>query len=283
MYLGLWRSENWVRRGDYLYAHEWAHCQQLFFRSSPNDPVQDKVRFWRYCIENNFPTIPILAQSSSEGKLDVLGSAAILQTDLFIKPRNSAMGRGAEAWQWLGSGYRRHDGMKLSCAEFSLHLSKHGNIWGGSIAQPCLDNHAQLASLSTSSLASARIVTGRRDNGTIMAIFAMLFVPSAGQIISQLGPCYPIDYVTGRVNLNPGILTLPDWPSMMQTIQQAHQSLTKYTFLGWDIAFCEDGYKIIEVNSGWNAANFQAAQGMPISLNGFDELFRSVAKGRKIS
>lgn len=102
-------------------------------------------------------------------------------------------------WRYLGNDlYRRHDGLLRSRTDL-LSLLEAVSQESDCVIQPLLENHDQVADLSTGALAAARIVTGRTPGGDVHCIAAAFKMPWRGRITNTNGLSRAIDLESGKI------------------------------------------------------------------------------------
>lgn len=212
-----------------------------------------------------------LVQLNTEAQL-----AAYLQTPgatpVYVKPSLGSYGRGntlvrdaAQDQLTLG------DGSKISVQEFCRSLDdRHGLGW---VLQEPLAPHASINAICGGKISGVRIHTflskdgpvvtkaiwkinvGKEDSdnfqhgasGNMLAaldietgqVTRLVKGTGASQVVNPLHP------VTGAVLLG---FTLPWWSEIKALVCDAQLAFPGFICPGWDIAVCEDGPKILEVN-----------------------------------
>lgn len=267
--------------------------------------IQDKLLFAKACESAGLPAVPVLAivdagrlrNLDHPGCSDEFVAGSLPEYDLFIKPVSSSRGQNVSRWQYLGPGrYRNSDGTVCSANE----IGRQNRPGGPYLVQPCLRNHSDIANLSTGSLATVRIVSGRYPDGLVEIIAATFKMPRGQSLTDNHGFSCPVDIKSGT--LGPGgryrpvdqqfdwhpttraaiaDRVLPDWQQAIQLVMRAHAVFNEHAFLGWDVALTPEGPVLLEANVGWDVVTVQKPQGIPLGCTSFvdicEEWLRRVA------
>lgn len=238
--------------------------------------VNDKRRFAAICTAARLPHIPILADFSDP--------AAVLPPDVDVVFAKARRGRGAAAatiWRRQSAGWG--DSAGLVCDENALRRVLAA---AGCLLQPVIANHPGLAAVAGSALACLRVVTVRPRHGAAQPVYATLWLPRAGRVVSQGGIACEIDCADGRViaretaegmavDRHPdsgaviGQPVAEHWPAALALVLAAHdRAFARFVSLGWDVALTPAGPLLIEANEGWAALFHQRLAG-PIDRTSF--------------
>jgi hypothetical protein len=229
-----------------------------------------------------------LAAFAPTGKLMDLQSGLPPQHDLFIKARAGGGGVGAERFRWDRVLFRSNRGYRLKPEDLGGYLAnraRHENLT--LLVQPALSNHPAICSEPDEALATARLVTGRSNDGEVMPIFCFILFGLPAKITAHTNRVTLIDVANGRLmpappQDNPGMLIyqylrfgskdacmLPDWDAALRYVKAAHKACSNFVFIGWDVAFTPDGATILEGNTNWTAVTHQSLRGEPLGLTKF--------------
>jgi hypothetical protein len=211
--------------------------------------------------------------------------------DLFVKPRIGVGGDGAEHFRWDGVLFKSERCDHLKSEDLAGYLATRTRAENRTlIVQPALSNHPTLRIAATASLATARVITGLSANGDVIPIFGHIhFSPeTAAQSVAL------IDLASGRfappqqkldrtkwsapqidMSSDGGGGMLPDWDSVLRYIEVAHQACSNFVFIGWDVAFTEQGPVLLEGNLNWDASDYQRLQGQPLGNTKFADTLAS--------
>ncbi|MDU8913528.1 sugar-transfer associated ATP-grasp domain-containing protein [Aestuariicoccus sp. MJ-SS9] len=281
----LWRAERRRRLDDYLYFTEDRLALTVLNKAAgwqPGPcPVSDKRLFSDFCKTLDLPTpqiIHVWRQGVPERNSD------LAYRDLWLKPSRGWGGTGAERWVWKNGQFWR-DGLALPPRGMARHIARHSRQHGETLVQEVLYSCPDHAPLIGPSPLCARILTGRRRNGLVDIVDAMAVWPNEGSVITQGGRIAMIDTISGRIGTpheasetcpSQGLegTELPDWNRVLDHVRKGHGALPHYVFLGWDVAFSEQGPVLLEANSGWGCFHFQVLPDHPIA----DTPFASIAE-----
>jgi hypothetical protein len=196
-----------------------------------------------------------------------------LRGDLFVKPVNGKGGRGAERWDYLGSGrHRSPEGQDVDTIGMLIAIAAHA--WTGPrLIQPRLRNHADLLPLCNDALATVRALTCLDEKGRPELLGGVLrMAVGSNHLVDNLhagGIAAAVDLETGRLSQasNLGIdcglgwldrhptsnariagVRLPDWEKFRRFAERAHEAFSDRIMVGWDIAITDDGLVLIEGN-----------------------------------
>ncbi len=257
----------------------------------------NKLQFYRHCINNNLPIIPIYCVVSNDRTLstDIVTivdslkewreAIPSLPDEFFIKPILGAS--GVDSF----SVYKENDSFKFDGCSGSLedlfeYLQGKLKPGQGFIVQPKKKTHSDLADIvSSHGLSTVRVVTLRCDGSSkiIMACLKMirgenehdnfskgmsnnLITPmniDTGELMSAWGSLrsdWP-EMVQYSIHPDSGAkidgFLLPLWSEISELVLRAQESLPFLQTIGWDIALTDEGLFIVEANTAYDAASFQ--------------------------
>jgi hypothetical protein len=281
----LWHPDRRAKIDNYLYSKEGARLFGLLNKPMKPDPINDKFVFYKLCKAYALPTPEVLAVFSPTAKLLEFQSGRPPTHDLFVKPRNSLGGEGAERFRWQGGIFQSNRGSRLAPEDLGKYLATRAQIENRTLlVQPALSNHPKLGVEANGALATARLVTGISGNGDVVPLFAYIYFGHPNHIVAN-GRVALIDITSGRLmsapqdfpggkgsnvdigSNHPG--TLPDWETLLRHIGVAHQACSNFIFIGWDVAFTERGPVLLEGNANWCADVYQSIRGEPLGHTEF--------------
>lgn len=276
---------------EYIGSYELNEAHKAFSQPEDRYLTKDKIAFAGHCLENDLPTVPIIAaidRSTLRGSAfsqddapteEWMTAIASAPSRLFLKQIDGGQGVGAftakrdrDLWRFGG---------KTGTAE-DLHAFCLKNMLGkrGWIVQPEIRPHPQLAQqLSPRALSTARLVT-YMDGLEPKLLFAVLRIPVgdsetdnwslglSGNLVAPidltsgaLGPGrtsrskhWPIIYATKKhpdTGKDIENYILPYWEETRTLALRAQSTLPQVPTTGWDIAITETGPVILETNSGY--------------------------------
>jgi hypothetical protein len=298
-YLGyeLWQPDRKVNIDNYLYAKEGMRVFNMLNRPSQPNPIDDKLAFYEMCKAHAIPSPEILAAFTPAGMLLEFESGRPPERDLFVKTRSSLGGDGAERFRWDGVAFESSRGGRLRLEDISTYLATRARTENRTLLiQPALANHPNLRLGANADLAPARVVTGLSTDGKVIAIYGHFYYP-ADQVPSRQGQVHQIPVRQGRVALidvasgrimpvlppNSSGDTIqaesgsddcifPNWDVALRYANAAHHVCSNFAFIGWDIAFTDQGPKILEGNANWSAGDYQRLCGQPLGRTEFAEI-----------
>ena len=59
---------------------------------------------------------------------------------------------------------------------------------------------------------------------------------------------------------------MPDWDAAVRYAKLAHRACPNFVFIGWDVAFTDQGPMLIEGNENWSAHTYHLLSGEPLGL-----------------
>jgi hypothetical protein len=134
------------------------------------------------------------------------------------------------------------------------------------------------------------LVTGLPPDGEAIPIFGFIYFGKAQRITAQHGHVALIDVTRGRLIENTpgtrshqldsrdGTTVLPNWPAVLRYAGVAHRACSHCIFIGWDIAFTDDGPVFLEGNENWGADEYQALTGKPLGHTAFADILEARLK-----
>lgn len=273
------------RMGDYLYWSEDLVFRQLNAKSGAgNRDVQDKARFAEICRRHGLPCIPTLAAYRGGKQLEPEVPFVPEQERLWVKDLAGKQGQGAAEWRRDGNIYRDAAGRTQTPQQLAAAWQARNCI-----VQPCVRNHPALDELSCGLLVGARILTGIDKSGVVHLIthditlpwggwdnkpfFVFAKVGKDGRIVRALmGDSVPVERHPDSGAPIPGV-AIPFWDEAVELARRAHrEAFRRFVFLGWDIAFTNEGPLLIEANSGPGVFHHQLLDDAPLGHTAFPRI-----------
>lgn len=257
---------------------------RLYELTEPDlDALRDKRSCTRRLREAGLPTPPILAVFEDGSP----PPAELPEIDLFAKPATMWGGLGAAAWTLAGDGhYLDGEGRRWTAPEVGAELERRSRT-EAIVLQERLSNHPGIAPLTNGALSCARLVTCRRPGGGVDCLPATFRLPWGSAVVDNFargGLKVPVDLESGEItgpavglDERCGIRTtdrhpdtqaafigfrLPCWGEAVELALRAAEVFPDVPFVGWDVAFLEDGPVLIEGNVSWNADGTQIPHGL---------------------
>lgn len=294
----LWRPDRRAKIDNYLYSNEAARLFKLLNQPSEPDPIGDKLAFYEMCTAHGLPTPAVLAAFGPTGTLLDFESGRPPEHDLFVKPRLGLAGEGTERFGWRGLVFESNVGGRIKPEDLGSYLLARAQIEKRALlVQPVLANHPNLSVEKSGPLATARLVTGISCEGDVVPIFGFIYFGRSNRIIAQHGEVALIDVASGLLMPTPlegsygsklsnqqldkgsdEACVLPGWNAALQQAKIAHEACSNFTFVGWDIAFTDQGPKLLEGNSNWTADEFQSLTGRPLGDTKFADILEARLK-----
>jgi hypothetical protein len=288
----LWKPDRKVNIDNYLYAKEGPRLFKLLNRPSQPNPIDDKLAFHEMCIAHALPSPEILAAFTPTGRLLEFESSQPPKRDLFVKPRFGLGGDGAERFRWHRGAFESNRGCRLSPDDLDGYLATRARIENRPLlVQPALSNHPALRVAPNSSLATVRLITGLATNGSVFPICSFIYFPQSDQTIAaRFVKVATIDIASGRLLSGPqelceadgsndqldenldSPLAVPGWEAAVRQVKIAHEACPSFAFVGWDVAFTEQGPVLLEGNAHWCADEHQRLRGEPLGHTKFAEI-----------
>jgi hypothetical protein len=288
----LFKPEHRELIDQYFYNHEIGSLFPYLNRFN-EEGFQTKQHFTSVCKQHKVPVVEILA-TCFQGEL--LGSngdqfATLPDWDIFVKPAKGSRGEGISRWKYVGENqFENYDGTIVT-RTWLTRLLQELSLRETYLIQPALNNHPDIADLSTGALSTIRFVSGRRPAGEVESIAATFKMPVGETAISTNGLNSPVDLNTGTLSraisyrlLCPGydvhpdtgatILgrTLPNWAEVLELVQKAHDCFPEKVFIGWDIGLTPSGPILLEGNLFWDVFTVQKPQGVPLGKTQFVDI-----------
>jgi hypothetical protein len=269
--------------------------------------LSNKGSFHAWCVENSLPTAHVVGEFDQGRPVNV--SLALPESDLFAKPTKGKWGEGARSWRWDGSrGYIDSGGRMMQPAELITEMSSMA-AETPYLLQERLQNHPDIAELTSGALCTLRIVTGGppgQPSAVIATAFRMPAAPlalvdnfHAGGIVSavdesgRLGPAAfkdvlirpdPFDQHPSTGAKITGMI-LPHWADAVALALRAHAAAGRIAFVGWDIAVTPSGPVLIEANPSFGVEAVQVASRSPLGdtvyLTWLNEHLRATFHGHR--
>ena len=287
----LWKPDRKVNIDNYLYAKEGPRLFKLLNRPSQPNPIDDKLAFHELCTAHALPSPDVLAAFTPTGSLLEFKAGRPPKRDLFVKPRFGLGSDGTERFRWHGSVFESNRGCRLGPDDLVGYLATRARTEHRTLlVQPALSNHPALPVAPNSALAAGRLITGLATNGSVFPICAFIYFAQSDQTIAaRFVRVATIDIANGRLLSAPQelcgagpnehldetagySLTLPGWEAAVRHVKIAHQACASFVFVGWDVAFTEQGPVLLEGNAHWCADEHQRLRGEPLGCTKFVEI-----------
>jgi hypothetical protein len=281
----LWHPDRRANIDNYLYSKEGARLFGLLNHPLQPNPIDDKLAFHQMCKDRALPTPAVLAAFAPTVQLLEFGSGWPPAHDLFVKPRIGLGGNGSERFRWQGRVFQSNRGVRLAPEDLGEYLATRARTEKRTLlVQPALSNHPKLGVDVNGALATARLVTGISLDGYVDPLFAYIYFGHPNQIVAH-GRVAVVDISSGRLMSAPQDFpsgkgsevpigsdhpcTLPDWEMLLRHTKVAHQACSNFVFIGWDVAFTEQGPMLLEGNANWCADVYQSLRGEPLGHTKF--------------
>jgi hypothetical protein len=227
-----------------------------------------------------FPKIHAIYGSKRPSSFLCLDSPQALATYLentaslpvYAKPSFGAYGRGNALISGLQNGYLTlGDGSTVDLHKFCLSLEDRGGL--GWILQEPLTAESRIAELCGDKISGVRIHSFMSGGGPVLTkaiwkinvgtedsdnfrdgesgnLAAALDIETGKviRVVSGLGLTQLIDVAHPKTGAQLVGFTVPYWSEIKSLVCDAHHAFPGFICPGWDIAICEDGPKILEVN-----------------------------------
>jgi|GEM_PF-3165012 len=293
---GIWRFGSDTNIAKYITHREICILLPHLNRNTETGFLAQKIPFWRFCRNHNIPCAPILAVAT-RGKVDLSDSSGSLPpTDLFLKLEDMYCGIGAELWQWSAEKEAwYHNGVWKNKSEFLRHLqftSQENTL----LVQPRLMNHPDILPFTNGSLATLRVVTCRVPGEEPKVLARCLRMPTGASEVDNFAAGGLAAGVSEHGIVNCGVAKsnplkllqfhpdsgyrfegaqLPMFEEAEQLCLKAHGLFQKPCFVGWDVAFLENGPILLEANTTWCVDLLQMAYQKPAGDFGFIDAYIS--------
>jgi hypothetical protein len=249
--------------------------------------LNDKAAFASLCAKHGLPT-PRTLGIFQHGRL-IGGEApdpnALPAADLFAKPKDMNRGQDVRSWRYLESNcYQGGNGQVMSAAEIFQEL-REASRRVSFLLQRRYVNHPVLEQLSGEVLCTTRVLTGRRPNGELSLLAAVLRMPTRHALADNfdkggiacsihersgvLGTAAGMDHAIVRLTHHPVTgkpisgITLPFWDEVKRICLKAHGLFPEVTWVGWDAALTPDGPILVEGNYAPGLESLQKGGDVP--------------------
>ena len=277
----LWKPDRKVNIDNYLYAREASRLFKLLNRPSQPNPIDDKLAFYQICKAHSLPTPEILAAFTPTGKLLEFELDLPPKRDLFVKPRIGCGGDGTEHFRWGGVAFESERCGRLRPEDLGGYLATRARTENRTLlVQPALETIASFI-FCDANLATARLVTGLSTDGdvSLSSVISIFFWGTADQSVAL------IDLASGRVNVGEAKIRWHEVVTATRVRMTAARCRTgeqccdtpkwrikhaaNFVFIGWDVAFTEQGPMLLEGNVNWEASDYQRLRGEPLGHTKF--------------
>lgn len=291
---GLFLAERRTSAVDYFHNQELNSVAKALNRRPDNSILHDKIRFARFCTDRGLSTVPVLTVFEDRQVTggEVTTAAALPTVDLFAKPTDAGQGRGVRAWRCLGPDrYQAGDGQEQTAEQVFATLLNESRSY---LLQRRIQAHPALRRVTTGGLPTVRVITGRQVSGSVDVLFAIFKMPTKQGLADNFaagGIACPVNQDDGRLGTAAGKgpiiqrlthhpdtghpitgVTLPHWQQARQLCITAHEQLSDFVFLGWDVALTEDGPTLVECNAFFCTQLIQKGMDRPLGGSSFNDL-----------
>jgi hypothetical protein len=282
--------------------------------------TEDKNLFSAYCHALGLPTPRLLGVAARPVGFSADGSplrdaadwrsfVSELPDEFVVKPSRGVYGWGVEIFQRVDGGF---------AGSASGHHSNEGLIdflftdprYSSFVIQERLHAHPAMTDLSgTPYLQTVRMVTDVDEHGICRIVFAAARIIASEVVVDNYAKGHNGNLI-GFVDLAEGTLDflvgpgpggigteivrkhprtgrdfqgfrLPDWEAACALAKRAALLFQPMRTLGWDIALCLDGPRIVEANKRWDPLNFLVVKGQIPART--EELARLLVKLRSFT
>lgn len=293
----IWRPENLSRINDYIQHHEIVQLLPWLSRNKDTEVLDNKVQFEQLCRDNDLPC-PLNVATLENGRLTLITRDGLPHCDLFTKIDGHWGGSegqiwcfdpGSMTWSDGGSGLDQN-GLSRKLSEMSPDALF--------IIQPLLRNGVETEMFSSGALCTVRVVTARMPGEKPTILKASLRMPVGDMKVDNLGSGGLAAGIDAEGRLTAAVKKAdrheythshPDtgakitdeqlvfWEDVVDLALTAHSVATDVYFVGWDIAWTDDGPKIIDANVGWGEDVLQMPGSRPLGADFYDliEVIRS--------
>lgn len=245
-------------RENYISAAELLkHFKGKGINFLPNDKYQ------RYLMFKDYFKRDIVFVSFENAKTDEQNFYAFKQKhhQAIIKPKMGTKGKGVQL-------------VKLDEINTLADLSNLSN--GACLIEELIVQKDDLAKFHPHSVNTLRFVSGMSSNGKFSYLYSLFRTGCGGSVVDNVGSGGIIALVDkeGYVctdGMRGGFyfethpdtrikfkgFKMPNWDELLSIVENAHKSLPQQKLLGWDFAWSENGWDLVEVNPAPAFASFQ--------------------------
>jgi len=297
-----------LRAGEYLNRLETKGGLYRFLRDNngglpvsaerSTGSIKDKARFRARCREHGIKTAPVFFYIAQEKITAVDWSSSepsalpeLPECDLFIKPVYGQGGKKATRWEYIGSGYFRHNDGGVATGSQVLERLRRASRHGAFLVQPRLVSHHEIADLANGTLSTVRVMTCRNEKEEFEVTNAAFRMARSKLVVVDNfhagGIAANVDIFTGTLGrgtrgawgatadgwyeqhseTGAQILDrkLPCWVELVELVQYAHgAAFSDQVVIGWDVALLDSGPCIMEANKAPDLDIIQRVEGMPL-------------------
>lgn len=294
----LFKSNSWKQVNDFVLDHFLAQKELIQLSSASEfDIINNKFKFYQYCISKEIPTPAIFAVIEKGGITFQEFKQLIPEASFFIKNLADGKGKRTRKFEFIEGNFFDSRKEIHSFESLKKSLTAMSVSEGSIVIQPLLKNHSSWIKYTSGSLATCRIVTARTpENGNIIPLFCCLRMPvgdSDADNYSLGGIITPIDVKTGRMGVgvtlkpidgkfeftrHPGTHhqfdgeILPQWQELLNFTLDVHSHF-QTIFVGWDVSYTSDGCSLIEGNVGWASGSYEIPFQDSLKNTAYPELF----------
>lgn len=268
--------------------------------------LNNKLNAFRNLTEANLPTPQILEIFYEDGTREFSAESSELDShigkDFFVKPVNSYGGNRAARWLHNKSDNSYSDGNQVvEAKELWTTLTKEAKLYStktnnneARLLQELMRNHPVLDKLSRDSLNTVRVLSMMFPGEQHEVMYCVLKM-ALGDEVQDTKNCVAsdVDIASGRLararSVEPGEdggldyhpdtgariegVQLPFWQEVLTLVKNAHHQFPDLPIIGWDIAICPEGPKILEANCNPKIGSIQAKSLKPSAESRFADLF----------
>lgn len=272
---GLTNPDNYRKIDNYLYRNEALLIFGFANRGVVDHRVNDKLKFYKFCIEQNLSTVSVLSVID-HNLPDQRNIAQLPVGELWTKPALGNSAGKSQQWTRSENEYIDEAGKDYSHDLWVKHLTGYSQLFGPMLVQPLLRNHLELEPFTDGSVVVARLITGGLPGRRPLVHAAYLTLRNdKGDLFvginvetGKTGPVTKLDRLYPHYQVEAFALSMvPDWACAVKLATDVHERLGTYSLLGQDIALTEEGPKCLEVNAGWTTIEPQV-----INASSFPEM-----------
>ena len=253
-------------REDYV-----SHPELLdrFYRSGKNTFPRDKYERYRLVSKYFHREVLRFRFDGSDREKEEYRRFTASNDAFIIKPLKGTKGRGIEI---------------LSSADYPEIDLLAKRAEGEVLAEELIRQGKELALFHPQSINTLRFVSAMTADEQYTPLYALLRCGQGGAVVDNVGAggiVSLVDLESGTI-ISDGLFNhryfeihpdtqirfrgaqIPEWPALLALAEEIHRSIPKQMLIGWDFAWSEAGWELVEINPAPSFSSWQALAGKGI-------------------
>ncbi len=258
---------------DILSGYEVALLNMALNSNKDAELVNNKLRFYKFCISNNLQTVPVIAAFENGKTTWENTDEELPKSTLYFKPSEGLAGKGIERWAYKsGTEVWENEGVELKQTSLLDYFAVQSKATPY-ILQEAATNHTAMHPYSSTGIVTFRVGTILDSNNKAKVFNCHMVMPWKDSFANHgtYGGFNAMMHLKTH-SFQCAIKRLPEltllqehpvthaaiegaklsiFPELEELALRAHEKIPQVRSIGWDIAYTPKGAEIVEGNTQW--------------------------------